>query len=58
MDVVINGYGWTPLHVAYYKNNIKLGEYLIKKNANREIKNNSGYTPYELGLYNLKNNCL
>lgn len=40
--------GNTPLHHAAYSNNALLAQHFLNKNADRTIKNNSGFTPAQV----------
>jgi len=40
--------GWYPLHEAIVKNNRDVCQYLLKRGASTELKNNEGLTPREL----------
>jgi len=40
--------GWYPLHEAIVKNNRDICQYLLKRGASTEVKNNEGLTPKQL----------
>ena len=40
--------GMTPLHIASQFSNVNIVKYLIIKNANKEIKDKAGKTPYDV----------
>jgi len=40
--------GWYPLHEAIVKNNRDVCQYLLKKGASTEVRNNEGLTPKQL----------
>lgn len=42
--------GYTPLHIAVYKNNIELVELLLSNGANTNLVSNSGETPLSIAL--------
>ena len=46
----IDNYGNTPLHSAARHGKIDIVRYLISVGANKQIKNNSDHTPYDLAL--------
>lgn len=47
MDVQ-DEYGWTALHYASREGQLEAVQFLLKKGANIEIKNNKGETPFDI----------
>lgn len=44
VNICLNNFNWTPLHIAAYQGNAKLVDFLLKKGANYQIANSSGLT--------------
>lgn len=42
--------GWSPLHYAVYRGNVKLVNLLAKKHMNIQSKNDQGLTPLDMAL--------
>lgn len=41
----------SPLHIACMRGNVECARLLLEAGASREVRNNSGKTPLELGIY-------
>lgn len=47
----VTGDSHSPLHIACMRGNIECARLLLESGANREVRNNNGRTPLELGIY-------
>lgn len=44
IEIFLNKFNWTPLQVAAFRGNQTLVDYFLRKGANRDHRNISGYT--------------
>jgi len=51
LNAFLNNFKWTALHLAAYQGDSELVEYLIRKGADLEISNSTGFTPFKLAEY-------
>ena len=48
INLPLNNFNWTSLHIAAYGDNLQLVEFLLKRGANMNIPNASGLTALNL----------
>ena len=51
VNAFLNNFKWTALHLAAYQGDHELVEYLIRRGADLEIANSTGFTPFKLAEY-------
>ena len=44
IDIPLNKFQWSPLQIAAYRGNMVLVDYFLSRGANKEYRNEGGYT--------------